>query len=115
MVLDQFTRRNLELTETIRSRKSEGSLLGSLDRTVTAMGARLLRAWITQPLLDIKRLNARLDAVEALTKDETLRAELHECLRSVSDLERLTNRLLIGRGWPARPAGACAKPSKPCP
>ncbi|MEO8397381.1 MAG: DNA mismatch repair protein MutS, partial [Chloroflexota bacterium] len=100
MVLDQFTRRNLELTETIRSRKSEGSLLGALDRTVTAMGARLLRAWINQPLLDIKRLNARLDAVEALTQDETLRAELHECLRSVSDLERLTNRLLIGRAGP---------------
>ncbi len=100
MVLDQFTRRNLELTETIRSRKSEGSLLGVLDRTVTAMGARLLRAWINQPLLDLKRLNARLDAVEALTKNETLRAELRDCLRSVSDLERLTNRLLIGKAGP---------------
>ncbi len=100
MVLDQFTRRNLELTETIRSRKSEGSLLGTLDRTVTAMGARLLRTWITQPLLDLKRLNARLDAVEALASDETLRAELRECLRSVSDLERLTNRLLIGKAGP---------------
>ncbi len=100
MVLDQFTRRNLELTETIRSRKTEGSLLGTLGRTVTAMGARLLRSWINQPLLDIKRLNARLDAVEALTGDETLRAEIHECLRSVSDLERLTNRLLIGRAGP---------------
>jgi DNA mismatch repair protein MutS len=100
MVLDQFTRRNLELTETIRSRKSEGSLLGALDRTVTAMGARLLRSWINQPLLDLKRLNARLDAVEALTKDEALRAELHECLRSVSDLERLTNRLLVGKAGP---------------
>ncbi len=100
MVLDQFTRRNLELTETIRSRKSEGSLLGVLDRTVTAMGARLLRAWISQPLLDLKRLNARLDAVQALTKDETLRAELRDHLRGVSDLERLTNRLLIGKAGP---------------
>lgn len=100
MVLDQFTRRNLELTETIRSRKSEGSLLGVLDRTVTAMGARLLRSWINQPLLDLKRLNARLDAVEALTTQEALRVELHDCLRSVSDLERLTNRLLIGRAGP---------------
>ena len=100
MVLDQFTRRNLELTETIRSRKTDGSLLGALDRTVTAMGARLLRAWINQPLLDLKRLNARLDAVEALTRDETLRAEIHECLRSVSDLERLTNRLLVGKAGP---------------
>ena len=75
MVLDPFTRRNLELTETIRSRKVEGSLLGILDRTVTAMGARLLRTWINQPLLDINRLNARLDAVEALTSDESLREE----------------------------------------
>lgn len=100
MVLDQFTRRNLELTETIRSRKTDGSLLGALDRTVTAMGARLLRSWINQPLLDLKRLNARLDAVEALTHDETLRAEIHECLRSVSDLERLTNRLLISKAGP---------------
>ncbi len=100
MVLDQFTRRNLELTETIRSRKSEGSLLGALDRTITAMGARLLRSWINQPLLDLKRLNARLDAVEALTADEALRAELRECLRAVSDLERLTNRLLINKAGP---------------
>ena len=87
MVLDQFTRRNLELTETIRNRQAKGSLLGVLDRTITAMGARLLRTWINQPLLDLKRLNARLDAVEALTQDEVLRAELGECLRGVSDLE----------------------------
>jgi DNA mismatch repair protein MutS len=100
MVLDQFTRRNLELTETIRNRQSKGSLLGVLDRTVTSMGARLLRSWINQPLLDIRRLNARLDAVEALASDDTLRAELREHLRQVSDLERLTNRLLIGKAGP---------------
>ncbi len=100
MVLDQFTRRNLELTETIRSRQSRGSLLGVLDRTVTAMGARLLRTWISQPLLDLKRLNARLDAVEALTSDEALRTDLRDRLRAVSDLERLTNRLLIGKAGP---------------
>ncbi|MBC7811040.1 MAG: DNA mismatch repair protein MutS, partial [Burkholderiales bacterium] len=62
MVLDQFTRRNLELTETLRSRKAAGSLLGILDRTITAMGARLLRMWINQPLLELNRLNARLNA-----------------------------------------------------
>lgn len=100
MVLDQFTRRNLELTETIRNRQSRGSLLGVLDRTVTAMGARLLRTWINQPLLDLKRLNARLDAVGAMAQDAVLRAELGECLRGVSDLERLTNRLLIGKAGP---------------
>jgi DNA mismatch repair protein MutS len=100
MVLDQFTRRNLELTETIRSRKTQGSLLGVLDRTVTAMGARLLRTWINQPLLDIKRLTARHDAVEALVSSETLRAEMHDLLNGISDLERLTNRLLIGKAGP---------------
>ncbi|HEX2907686.1 MAG TPA: DNA mismatch repair protein MutS, partial [Phototrophicaceae bacterium] len=100
MVLDPFTRRNLELAETIRSRKVEGSLLGVLDRTVTAMGARLLRTWISQPLLDLNRLNARLDAVEALTADEALRAELHTALKSISDIERLTNRLLVGKAGP---------------
>ena len=100
MVLDQFTRRNLELTETIRTRKEQGSLLGVLDRTVTAMGARLLRSWINQPLLDIQRLNARLDAVAALAGDEIFRAELRGALKTVSDIERLTNRLLIGRAGP---------------
>ena len=100
MVLDQFTRRNLELTETLRTRKVQGSLLGIMDRTVTSMGARLLRTWMSQPLLDLKRLNARLDAVEALTSDEALRAEMHDALRTVSDLERLTNRLLMGKAGP---------------
>jgi DNA mismatch repair protein MutS len=100
MVLDQFTRRNLELTETLRNRKTQGSLLGVLDHTVTAMGARLLRSWINQPLLEVKRLNARLEAVAALVGEETLRLELREALRQVSDVERLTNRLLIGRAGP---------------
>lgn len=100
MVLDQFTRRNLELTATIRSGQARGSLLGILDRTRTAMGARLLRGWINQPLLEIKRLNARLNAVEALTDDEPRRMELTEALKRVSDIERLTNRLLAGRAGP---------------
>jgi DNA mismatch repair protein MutS len=100
MVLDQFTRRNLELTETIRSRQVKGSLLGILDRTLTAMGARLLRSWINQPLLELNRLNARLEAVEALTGNEALRVELSEALRSISDMERLTNRLLVGKAGP---------------
>jgi DNA mismatch repair protein MutS len=100
MVLDQFTRRNLELTETIRSRQAKGSLLGILDRTLTAMGARLLRSWINQPLLELNRLNARLEAVEALTGNEALRVELSGALRSISDMERLTNRLLVGKAGP---------------
>lgn len=100
MVLDQFTRRNLELTETIRSRKARGSLLGVLDRTITAMGARLLHNWVNQPLLDLKLLNARLDAVDALAQNEVLRSEISERLKRISDVERLTNRLIIGRAGP---------------
>lgn len=100
MVLDPFTRRNLELTQTIRSGKTRGSVLDVLDKCVTAMGARLLRTWMIQPLLDLKRLNARLDAVEALTRDEALRQEIRDGLRQVSDIERLVNRLLIGKALP---------------
>jgi DNA mismatch repair protein MutS len=100
MVLDQFTRRNLELTQTIRTGKTTGSVLGVLDRTTTAMGARLLRTWMNQPLLDLQRLNARLDAVESLTQDELTRQEMKQALQQVSDIERLVNRLMIGKANP---------------
>jgi DNA mismatch repair protein MutS len=100
MVLDPFTRRNLELTETIRSRKTDGSLLSILDRTVTSIGARLLRSWVNQPQLDLKRLDARLDAVEALTQNELARNEIRAMLKQVADLERLTNRVVIGKALP---------------
>lgn len=100
MVLDQFTRRNLELVATIRGGKTRGSLLGILDRTVTPMGKRLLRKWLNEPLLEINRLNARLDAVEALTGGDVLRDEIAQALKPVSDVERLTNRVVIGRAGP---------------
>jgi DNA mismatch repair protein MutS len=100
MVLDQFTRRNLELTQTIRAGTTQGSVLGVLDRTQTAMGARQLRAWMNQPLLDINRLNARLNAVEALTQDEATRQALKAALQHIGDIERLVNRLLIGKANP---------------
>lgn len=100
MMLDPATRRNLELTATIRDGSKRGSLLDVLDRTVTPMGARLLRAWIGQPLLDLDRLKARLDAVEALHGSGTARAAVRDALRQVSDLERLVNRLLVGRAGP---------------
>jgi DNA mismatch repair protein MutS len=100
MLLDQFTRRNLELTQTIRTGQPQGSVLGILDRTCTAMGSRLLRTWLNQPLLDIQRLNARLDAVEALAKDEIMRMEVREALRDVADLERLVNRIIIHKASP---------------
>ena len=100
MVLDPFTRRNLELVETIRHRKTRGSLLGILDRSITAMGARLLRTWMNQPLLEIKRLNARLDAVEALTDSDILRDEIAVELRQVADIERLINRIAMDKAGP---------------
>ena len=100
MVLDAPTRRNLELTETIRGRQAKGSLLGVLDRTTTAMGGRLLRQWISRPLLDLDRLEGRLNTVEALYIDGTLRAQVIDGLKSVADLERLTNRVINGQAGP---------------
>ncbi len=96
MVLDANTRRNLELTETIRGGRVQGSLLGVLDRTITPMGSRLLRTWIGQPLLDLNKLNARLEAVSALHADGVRRAEVVAALRPISDLERLSNRVISG-------------------
>ncbi len=96
MTLDAATRRNLELTQTLRSGSVKGSLLGVLDLTVTPMGARLLRNWLHQPLLDLAALNQRLDAVEALAESAPTRAELRAALKNVTDLERLANRAIQG-------------------
>ncbi len=100
MVLDAATRRNLELTETIRGRHAKGALLGVLDQTVTPMGGRLLRHWISRPLLDLNRLEGRLDTVEALFVDGILRSQVRESLRAIRDLERLANRVLTGSAGP---------------
>jgi len=100
MTLDSATRRNLELTQTIRTRSVQGSLLGVLDHTVTSMGGRLLRRWLSQPLLEIERLNRRLDTVEALHSQGALRAELLSLLKGVRDLERLTGRVVQGIAGP---------------
>jgi DNA mismatch repair protein MutS len=100
MTLDAATRRNLELTETLRRGVVEGSLLGVLDATVTSMGGRLLRRWISQPLLDIDRLNKRLDAVEAFCGDTPTRTRLRTLLKDVVDVERLTNRAVQGIARP---------------
>jgi DNA mismatch repair protein MutS len=101
MALDPATRRNLELTETIRNpRGTQGSLLGVLDATVTPMGARLLRQRVQQPLLDLAQLNARLDRVEALVADTPLRAEIAARLKGLPDLERLANRIVASHAGP---------------
>jgi DNA mismatch repair protein MutS len=94
MTLDPATRRNLELTQTIREGRARGSLLGVLDATATATGGRLLRQWINQPLLDLGRLQARLDMVEAFQHDTALRARIRSLLKGVSDLERLVGRVV---------------------
>jgi DNA mismatch repair protein MutS len=96
MTLDAATRRNLELARTLRTGSVKGSLLGVLDLTVTPMGARLLRQWLHQPLLDLETLNQRLDAVEALVESTSIRAELRAALKGVTDLERLANRATQG-------------------
>ncbi|GAB4159609.1 MAG: DNA mismatch repair protein MutS [Candidatus Promineifilaceae bacterium] len=99
MALDSATRRNLELTESLGGEK-KNSLLGVLDQTVTAMGARLLRERLTRPLLDVAALNERLDQVECLFNDGLLRAETRALLKSIPDLERLTNRVVSMRATP---------------
>ncbi|MBN1581375.1 MAG: DNA mismatch repair protein MutS [Anaerolineae bacterium] len=94
MTLDPATRRNLELVQTIREGKARGSLLGVLDETRTAMGGRLLRQWLTQPLLDLGRLNRRLDAVQTLVGDTPLRVRVRDTLKNLPDLERLIGRVV---------------------
>ncbi len=94
MRLDANTRRNLEITETIRDRQKRGSLLGVLDETLTAMGGRLLLARLAQPLLDREKLEDRLDEVDALYDQTILRRKVRELLKTVPDLERLANRVL---------------------
>jgi DNA mismatch repair protein MutS len=94
MVLDPHTRRNLELFQSGRNGGEQGSLLWVLDQTQTPMGGRLLRRWLSQPLLDAGALNARLDLVEAGLRDVPLRAKLRSYLDRVGDLERLANRCI---------------------
>ncbi len=93
MLLDSSTRRNLELCETLREKQKRGSLLWVLDKTKTAMGARTLRSYIEQPLLNKADMEARLDAVEELSKDSVSRDEIREYLNPIYDLERLLSKV----------------------
>lgn len=94
MLLDVSSRRNLELTETMREKNKKGSLLSVLDKTQTAMGARLLRKWVEQPLLSKEEINQRLDGVEELFRDLFLREEIKEILHSMYDFERIMSRVV---------------------
>lgn len=95
MILDFATRRNLELTETLRDKQKRGSLLWVLDKTKTAMGARKLREFVEQPLLYKDAIEKRLDAIEAINKELIVREELREYLNTIYDLERLLTRIAL--------------------
>ncbi|WP_445638198.1 DNA mismatch repair protein MutS [Nostoc sp. DSM 114161] len=92
LIVDNQTRRNLEITQTVRDGTYHGSLLWALDRTSTAMGGRALRRWLLQPLIDIKGIRARQDTIEELMENTPLRQDLRQLLRQIYDLERLTGR-----------------------
>lgn len=96
MAIDAFTHRNLELTETMRGKEKRGSLLWLLDKTKTAMGGRLLKLYIEQPLLNKKEINARLDAVEEIKEGYALRSSLRQELDKIYDIERLLSRISYG-------------------
>ena len=96
MELDLDARRNLELTETMRSKEKKGTLLWVLDKTHTAMGGRMLRSWLEKPLLDAAEITRRHGAVEELVDSVIVRGELEEALRDVTDLERVMTRIVTG-------------------
>ena len=96
MELDYTTRRNLELTENLRSGEKKDTLLSVLDRTKTPMGGREMRAWINRPLVSPMAIRARLAAVSELHGDNVLRGELIECLRKVGDMQRIMSRIIYG-------------------
>jgi DNA mismatch repair protein MutS len=98
--IDEATRRSLELTRTMRGGGRDGSLLAVLDRTVTAMGSRLLSEWMANPLTRPDQINARLDAVGELVAENGLRSQIREHLRGIYDLERLLARVTTGRASP---------------
>jgi DNA mismatch repair protein MutS len=108
LVLDSVTRRSLELVRTLREGRREGSLLHAIDRTATAMGARLLQDWLLTPLTNGPAIDARLEAVAELKANPGFRRQLRELLTKAHDLSRLTSRVTTGRASP-RDLGAVAR------
>ena len=96
LILDDRTRRNLEITQTVRDGTLYGSLLWSIDRTSTAMGGRALRRWLLQPLIDTKGIHARQDTIQELVANSSLRQDLRAMLRKIYDIERLSGRVSSG-------------------
>ena len=97
LIVDHQTRRNLEITQTVRDGTFHGSLLWALDRTSTAMGSRALRRWLLQPLLEIKGIKSRQDTIQELLENTPLRQDIRQLLKQIYDLERLTVRAASGR------------------
>ncbi len=112
MRLDATAKRNLELCETMRHKERKGSLLWALDKTKTAMGKRLIRNWLEQPLVNPSHIHSRLNAVEELYQSEIMRGELTEALSGVSDLERLLTRVVYGSVNPRELRALCYTASK---
>ncbi len=108
MMLDSSTRRNLELCETLREKQKRGSLLWVLDKTRTAMGARTLRKYVEQPLIEKEEVLRRLDAVEELKNNAISREEIREYLSPVYDLERLITRITYGSANPRDLTALCS-------
>ena len=100
MIIDEATRRSLELTRTMRDGRREHSLLGVIDRTKTPMGSRLLADWLSSPLTDTEQIEQRHDAVEECVREVTLRDDLRDSLKQIYDLQRLTSRVATGRCSP---------------
>jgi len=99
MTLDASTRRNLELDETLRGER-KGSLLGTLDYSITPMGRRLMHQWVSQPLLQVDKITQRQDGVQFFFSNGMIRAELRDTLKPLADLERLVNRVIAGQAQP---------------
>ena len=99
MTLDASTRRNLELDETLRGER-KGSLLGTLDYTISPMGKRLMHQWVSQPLLDAAKIRQRQTGVQYFFEKGMIRAELRDALKPLADLERLVNRVIAGQAQP---------------
>jgi DNA mismatch repair protein MutS len=97
LVIDSQSRRNLEITQTVRDGYFQGSLLWALDKTRTAMGGRALRRWILQPLLDIASINKRQETIQELVEETFLRQDLQQLLKQIYDIERLTGKAASGR------------------
>src|SRR6185503_12987381 len=100
LVMDSLTRRNLELVESLADGSRRATLLDTLDRTRTALGARLLREWLLRPLVTVAAIQDRLDAVEELAFRTLERGRLREALDSVQDLERILGRVTLGTASP---------------